>query len=427
QAKASVNAARLVLAPNAQIQVPLQPIWDDSVEAIVTVAVPDSCKNQRHLCRIEASPAVRLSTIPLMQWALRRDTLMVISSVPLQIRTARKHVAAAASPLALRIHYQHLDGHATPNGTAVVELAPPASMTQAQPSAAASAAASSPPAGASEVTSTQTGASIIGMMFVAIIGLFVVLITTRKWLDSRSQRQFNQKLKKIERKPVNIAPAYRPRPTVAAEDEVDAPPEKEEVPAPVVLEENNSPATTVSALTPSAPSVLSSASANENGATLEAILDQLQAVKADLQQIAAGQHEVKHCLAELTSGTKASAPEAFIRLALFDIIDETPAANRRDRAASVERPSRLRLRFAEESRKQGVAVDLALPVPLQINVAPSNGASKNFSMKLTAPSKLRILFAGNEENGETQEVEPQISTGDAEHFSSGRAPEGAVD
>jgi hypothetical protein len=441
QVVVSASESRLVLAPNAQLHVPFQPIWEDSVEAIVTVAVTESCKNQRHLCRIEANHAVRLSTTPLMKWALRHDTLMVISAVPLQIRAARKQVtdAASAQSLALlRIHYQHLHDHTIPSGTAIVELATAGSTSIAKPAVADSASASSLAAGTSAATSTKTGTSVISIMFVAIIGLFVVLIATQKWLDRRSQRRLNQKLQRIERKPPNkaplqpaIAPAYRPRPPAEIDGDLDSPPEKEEAAAPIALEENISPSTATPALTPSVPSVPAYAPANGSGVTLETILEQLQEVKADLQQIAASQHEVKDRLTEITPLTKANAPEGFIRLALFDIIDEAPADNRRDRSTSAEAPSRLRLRFAEESRKQGVAVDLALPIPLHINVGQSNGAPKNFSVKLAAPSKLRILFAGNEENDEIRQDETPAATGDspseAERLPAGHMPEVAVE
>src|SRR5512145_326591 len=81
ESTSSSQGKRLVLFPQAHVQVPAEPIWGDSVEAVVTVAVPDSCKNQRYVCRFEMNGPVRLVTVPRYKWALQRDSLKVLSSI----------------------------------------------------------------------------------------------------------------------------------------------------------------------------------------------------------------------------------------------------------------------------------------------------------------------------------------------------------
>jgi hypothetical protein len=423
QIEAPAKETRLLLAPQARLQMPVQPIWDDSVEAIVTVAVPDSCKNQRHLCRIEANHAVSLATIPRLKWALRHDTLMVLSAVPLQIRAARQSFAGSPSgqPLVLRIHYQHLDRVTRPAGTAVVELLAPGSTTQTKYSAGPATPSSA--AGSSGVDFTKSGASLVGIIFVAIVGLLLLLMSVRRWLDVRSQRQRAQKFKMERKSPIDLRPqqaaAVRGRPSTSSdvEDSVEGL-EDETKREPATMDESTqTPQVETTALTSPIQSIPAPSSGNGNDIALETILVQLRELKAGLQQVLSGQEEANRRLAEITPGARGSVIEAPIQLALFDILDEAAAADHGERAAAGTAPSsQLRIQLADDNgtdpglplamKLTEIGVNLASSAPVHIQLGSNNGRPDSLAVNLSAPSQLRIRFAGGQDNRETAVAEP---------------------
>jgi hypothetical protein len=318
---------RLVLSPQARLQLITEPIWGDSVEAIVTIAVPDSCKNQRYLCRFETSAAMRFVTVPRYKWAVREDSLKVLSALPLQIRLPQQSFIASVP--VVKIHFKNLDHAAGLTGTATLEILsgpksiPAMPMTTASGVAAISVAADSaqrlqplPATTGIDSVATASGSSAFGIFYVALGILLISLFAGLGWLMTWSQRRRFQ--------------------SIAAKTTAVAFPHLQQLePAPA---QNGNPAVNEAATgkhgtaeTPevtSPPSNLPAVIAPENQLEVALVLSQLHELKIILQQIMANQHEANQRLAQITAAAALEAPRASTQLALFDILnDEAPARN----------------------------------------------------------------------------------------------------
>src|SRR5262245_52863019 len=92
------EARRLVLAPEQKLEIAAASAPADSFAVAFTVAVPPAQKFQRHRCVISGNRAFFLKTAPQRRWALRGDTLMVLSEIDLTLQAR----ADAAQPLVLK-------------------------------------------------------------------------------------------------------------------------------------------------------------------------------------------------------------------------------------------------------------------------------------------------------------------------------------
>jgi hypothetical protein len=375
---ASTKEWRLVLSPQARLQVPVQSIGDDSVEAIVTVSVPDSCKTQRHRCRLEASHAVRLATIPSFKWALRWDTLMVLSSVPLQIRAARQSFTGKLSgePLTLRIHYENLDHVVKTTGVAVLDLVLPGTPTLTKNIAVDTTAPSrssdstqAAHAPASGVDLTQISSSLFGIILGASVGLILLLLLVGKWLHTRSQRRRFQRVPaKSTVMPFSRPQMSRPVAATVAKDTADY---KDEIKSKATTPIENAPLAT-----PEAPDSLSSSnlpvaiSGNGSEVSLATILTQLHELNLSLQQVIATQNEANRRLEQMGSGIGFWISRTPMRISLFDIINDEPADKNADPATNeIASTSKLRIQFASDNDADKVSVNLASSAPVHIQLA----------------------------------------------------------
>jgi len=327
---APAQEKRLLLAPQAHLQLATQAIWGDSVEAVVTVAVPDSCKFQRYFCWFEANTAVRFVTIPRYQWALQRDSLKVLSFIPLQIRLARQSFTASAQPPVIKIHYQNMDHPAKLTGAATLELrldeklAPIVASQVDSNLVSASAADSSQLAlsvtaspASMDSTATANGSSSFGIFYIALAILLIFLFGGLSWLMTWSQRR---RFQKIEAKTTAMAFPH------LQHLQPSAPPAVDDNDRPVASEDtvrqqdfNETPAPyTPAASTANLPAVMS-----HNGhADLSMILAQLHELNLRLQRVIANQQEANQRLAQMTAGATLETPQAPGQLALFDILND---------------------------------------------------------------------------------------------------------
>jgi len=372
---------RLVLSPQAHLQLTAEPIWGDSVEAVVTVAVPDSCKNQRYLCRLETGAAMRFVTVPRYQWALRNDSLKVLSAVPLQIRIARQRLTASAP--VVKIHFQNVDHPAGLTGTATLEiLSDPKSLPMVADSSfaaipvAASAAMPQPlpimsASTAVDSVTTATGSSSSGLFYIALAILLIFLFGGLSRIATWSQRR---RFRSIEAKTTATAFPHlqhlEPATVAAAQDDNRAVDETS------VGENEINETPEAPALSANLPAVIS----QENHIDLATVLAQLHELKITLQQIMANQQEANRRLAQITA---VAAPGASAQLALFDILnDEAPARN-------------------GENYTNGNG---SSPLPLQSADHDSDRRSvedKSVSLNFGSTSNLRIFFANTEDHAET--------------------------
>jgi hypothetical protein len=427
QANNSAKEIRLVLSPQAHLQIPTQPIWDDSVEAIVTVAVPDSNKSQRHLCRIEASQPISLATDRLFKWALRRDTLMVLSTVPLQIRAPHKSFTGATSPtpLKLRIHYQNLDQPKKPAATATLELVLAEATTASSPSQTGTASAQSADSTQKAHTPATTGESsevdftpidtrLIAI--VAIIGFLFILLLLGRWRAAASRRQLSRKafnLKNETTSPKRPSQAWPP--PVAAMNEKSKNSKDEAAIETTATDEIVTPAPTSPSIV-AAPNSAVPASASTNGdeVNLVTIAEQLQELSGSVQQIIANQYEANRQLEQMGNGNGFLVSQSPMRISLFDIISDEPADQNGDHpAGKIASPSKLRIQFAGDNGADQVAVNLASSAPVHIHLAGNDRSTDSLSVDVTSPSRLRIRFANHHDNTETgfSEALPAESNG----------------
>jgi len=387
----AISEKRLVLLPQAHLQLTTELIWGDSVEAIVTVAVPDSCKNQRYFCRIETNISLRLLTIPRYKWAVRADSLKVLSAIPLQIRIAPQSFAASA-PI-IKIHFQNMDHAAGLAGTATLEIISGPQSIPPKPLTIDSSFVSKPAADSSQIlpiasdidsAATATGSSSFGIFYVALAILLIFLFAGLGWLMTWSQRHRFQSL---------------PAKTTGA-----AFPHLQHLePAPAAAVQNDNPAVNEAATgesgateTPEAaspPSNLPAVIAQENQLDLALVLAQLHELKICLQQIMANQHEANQRLAQIVSAAALEAPRASTQLALFDILNEDSPVRNGENYANGNGSSARHFPTAEDCRPANL--------PGEIMSTLTHGAEN--SSRLTSPSSLRIFFATAESKAETAE------------------------
>jgi hypothetical protein len=403
---------RLVLSPQTRLQLPIAPVGNDSVEAKLVVAVPDSCKNQRHLCRLEAVTPVRLFTEPLYKWALQGDTLTVLSAMPLRIRLSRKSFASAGSSpqLSLQVHYQNLDHQAKLKGTVVVDLVAADAVLPAKPVKADSAIASMPswdsthaaqapsPAIAaagvdSTAADTAAGGGSLGVIYVVIAVALILAFGVLSWLMSWSQRR---RFQKIEAKSATM-PFSRSEHT-----QVSAPTAKERAVAnrrEAAHLKTAEPPKNSEAVPSPAPSHLP-AVVPENGRELSLanLLAQLHDLNAGIQQVIANQKEANRQLAEITAAAKLDAPPSSPQLSLFDMLNDE-AAHHSERTKNGKAPSpQLRIQFAGDGNSDGVSVNLVASSLVNLELFTNDRRRDNLSVALQPSSNLRLLFANAEEN-----------------------------
>ena len=329
----STPEKRLVLSPQSHLQLATETIWGDSVEAIVTVAVPDSCKNQRYLCRFETSAAMRFVTVPRYQWAVRQDSLKVLSAIPLQIRLPRQSFAASAP--VVKIHFQNLDHIAGLSGTATLEILSDPKSLPAMPLTTDSSFAaisvfadsapmlqSSPATTGIDSAATATGSSAFGIFYIALAILLISLFAGLGWLMTWSQRR---RFQSIAAKTTAAAFPHLQHlePAPAAE-----PPDDNRAVNATTTGDNEINETLETPAPTSAPTNLPAVITQENQLDLALVLAQLHELKINLQQIIANQHETNQRLAQITAAAALEAPRASAQLALFDILnDDSPAKN----------------------------------------------------------------------------------------------------
>jgi hypothetical protein len=409
----SANDRRLVLSPQTRLQLPVAPVGNDSVEAKLVVAVPDSCKNQRHLCRLEAGAPVRLFTEPLYEWALQGDKLTVLSAMPLRIRLSRQSFANANSPprLSLRVHYQNLDHPAKLKGTAVADLVAmettlPIKSIKTDSAVAAlpswdstqAVQASSPAISAAGVDSTDADTTAsggsLGVIYVVIAVLLILFFGVLSWLMTWSQRR---RFKKIEAKNAAMPFSRSEHTQVSAPTAMDRAVASRRAAAHLKTAEppeNSKPVSSLSAS--SLPAVVP-----ENGRdlSLASLLAQLHELNASIRQVIANQNEANRQLAEITSATKLDVPQASPQLSLFDILNDDAAAHHGDRAKDGKASPQLRIQFAGEGNADSVSVNLVASSPVQLELLTNDRRRDNLSVALQPSSTLRLLFANTEENG----------------------------
>ncbi len=387
---ASTPGKRLVLLPQAHLQLTAEPIWGDSLEAIVTVAVPDSCKNQRYLCRLEANTALRLVTIPRYKWAVSTDSLKILSAVPLQIRLARQNAGASAS--VIKIHFQNMDHAAQLSGTASLTILPEAglrgafspkidSLVMATPSVD-SAKIALPLANTTAIDSLATAQEphAFGIFYVVLGIVLIFMFGGMSWLMKWSQRR---RFQSIAAKTTATAFPHLQhlQPSSAPEPEVHQPIVAEEIP--------NASDAAVTA-TVETPSNLPAVVATEPPIDLTVLSGQLQELKLMLQQIMANQQETKQRLAQITAAAALEAPRTSAQLALFDIINDEAAGKNGEGHTNGNGSS---TRHAPALRATNLAG----------KIMPELEPEEEKASMLVAPSGLRIFLAHSETKNEISE------------------------
>lgn len=387
---------RLVLSPQAHLQLSTEPIWGDSVEAIVTVAVPDSCKNQRYLCWIETNTSLRLLTIPRYKWAVSADSLKVLSALPLQIRIARQNLAAAVP--SIKIHFKNLDHAVNLSGTASLAILPEAQMSQGLARASDSSLAATPVSDSAKTTAVAPAATpadavatanepnAFGIFYVVLAIALIFMFGGMSWLMKWSQRR---RFQSIAAKTTALAFPHlqhlEPAPEPESPD--SAPAVAEAIP------NENAPAIAVVPEAAATPSNLPAVIAADQQFDLTLVLAQLQELKLNLQQIIANQQEVNHRLAQITAAAALETPRASAQLALFDILNEDSTVRNSENYANGNGASAQRFPAVEDCRP----VDL----PGEIMSALTHGADD--ASGSASPSSLRIFFANAESKVETSE------------------------
>lgn len=390
---------RLVLAPQAHLQLITEPIWGDSVEAIVTVAVPDSCKIQRYLCRLETNLPARFSTVPRYKWALRGDSLTVLSFLPLQIRVARQ---SFTPPATVKIHYQNLDHAAKLAGTATLELKLEAwpqetrplktdsslSATIADSSNAIPALTRIPSSTNIDSTASASSSSSFGIFYVALAILLIFLFGGLSWLMSWSQRR---RFRLIEAKTTAMAFPHLQHlhPTAPTVAEEVTPAVAAEPPHESYYRDAEAPATMAT------PSDLPAIVSHDRQVDWQTVLGLLQQLNQNLQQILANQHEANQRLAQMSVLATVSAPRPTNQLALFDILNEEAFLPPGERHANGNgSASHQRLQLDDDNGAASAMREATTTVPVHFEEV-------NDEEKLSFDphaANLRILFA-NPANG----------------------------
>jgi hypothetical protein len=139
----------------------------------------------------------------------------------------------------------------------------------------------------------------------------------------------------------------------------------------------------------------------ENGRDLSLanLLGQLHELNASIQQVIANQKEANRQLAEITSAAKLDAPQSSPQLSLFDILNDDASSRNGDHAKNGKTTPQLRIQFAGEGNSDRVSVNLVASSPVQLELLTNDYRRDNLSVALEPSSKLRLLFANTEENG----------------------------
>ncbi|MCI0698310.1 hypothetical protein L0337_40675 [candidate division KSB1 bacterium] len=410
----SAKDVRLVLSPQTRLQLPVAPLGSDSVEAKLVVAVPDSCKNQRYLCRLEAGAPVRLLTEPRYEWALQGDTLTVLSAVPLRIRLSRQSFASAnPSPrLGLRVHYQNLDHPAKLKGTAIADLvaaetalpATPVKVDSAMAAApswdSAQAVQAQPPAVSavrvdSMAAGTTASGGAFGVVYVVIAILLILFFGVLSWLMTWSQRR---RFQKVEAKSATMPFSRSEHTQVSAPTAMDRAVATRRDAA--HLKTAKPPEDSEPVLSPSPSDLPAVVPENGRDLSLASLLEQLRELNAGIRQVIVNQKEANRQLVEITSAAKLDVPPSSPQLSLFDILNDDAAARGGGRAKNGNAPSpQLRIQFAGDGNSDGVSVNLVASSPVNLELFTNDRRRDNLSVALQPSSKLRLLFANTEENG----------------------------
>jgi len=410
-ARALAGEKRLVLLPQARLQLATEPIWGDSVEAVVTVAVPDSCKIQRYVCWFETNIAARFATVPRYKWALRRDSLTVLSYLPLQIRLARQSFSSSPQPPVVKIHYQNLDHPAKLSGVATLELLLDGKPAQSIPvktdsSAVAKLSASKLVVDSSfanqvlasanslanpDSTTAASRSNSLGIFYAGLAMVLIFLFGGLSWLLTWSQRR---RLQKHETPTTAMAFPHlqhlQPATATAADDENSA--ADETATEHDFNQERATPETATTAL----PAVVS----NGNHLEVSTVLAQLHELNMGLQQVIANQQEANRRLAQMTAVTALEVSKFPTRVALFDILNEDSANKHGDDNKTANgSSSRLRIQFAGDGSADCLSLSFASSAAVHIELEKKDDHFERASLNLRPPSNLRILFAGSENNG----------------------------
>jgi len=392
---------RLMLVPQARLQLATAPIWGDSLEAVVTVVVPDSCKIQRYVCWFETNIAARFATVPRYKWALRRDSLTVLSFMPLQIRAARQSFTSLNQPPVIKIHFHNLDHPAKLSGIATLELlldGKPAlanslktdSIIVAKLSADSSFAAqvlssTGSPAKPDSLANANQSSSF-RIFYAALAILLIFLFGALSWLLTWSQRR---RLQTHETPTTAMAFPHLQHLQPAASagtDDKNSTTNENEAPAP----------TPAVAATTDLPAAIS----NDSHIEVSTVLTQLHELHMSLQQVIANQQEANRRLAQMTAVTALEVSRFPTRIALFDILNEDSAnkhgdGNKTDNGSS----PRLRIQFAGDGSADCLSLSFASAAAVHIELEKKDDHFERASLNLRPPSNLRILFAGSESNG----------------------------
>ncbi len=409
----STKAVRLVLSPQTVLHVTVTPLENDSVEAMLVVAVPDSSKNQRHLCRLEAGAPLRLFTEPRYQWALRGDTLTVLSSMPLRIRLPRQNFAATnASPFKLRFHYQNLDHAAKLAGTAVLNLVSAEASLPVSPAQIDTATAAVPSWDSTQANSSsralssagidakaddndpgaKTSGGSLGIIYVAIAILLILFFGVLSWLMTWSQRRRFEKIgakstampfSRSEHTQVS-APAVVERTVASNRDVAD-------------LKTAEPPENLQPAASPAHSNLPAVVPENGHDLSLANLLAQLHELNVGIQQVIASQNEINHRLAEITSPASPEVPAASPQLSLFDMLNDDSGAPHGANGKSAS--PQLRIQFAGDSSTDRLSVNLVASSPVNLELSTNDRRTENLSVNLVPSSKLRLLFANSDEKG----------------------------
>jgi hypothetical protein len=256
----------------------------------------------------------------------------------------------------------------------------------------------------STVADTATSGGSLGVIYVVVAVLLILMFGVLSWLMSWSQRRTFQKIEaKNAAMPFSRSehtqtsgPSAKDRAVVSR---------RETVPLKTTEPPEISPP--ASALPPSSlPAVVP-----ENGRdlSLASLLAQLHDLNASLQQVIANQNEANRQLAEIASAAKLDVPQASPQLSLFDILNDEASSRNGDHAKNGKTAPQLRIQFAGDGNSDSVSVNLVASSLVNLELFTNDHRRDNLSVALQPSTKLRLLFANAEENGNGAEENPDHS------------------
>lgn len=377
---------RLLLVPQTHLQLRTEPIWGDSVEAIVTIAVPDSCKNQRYLCRVETNTPLRLVTIPNYKWAVSADSLKILSALPLQIRLARQNLGTAVS--VIKIHFQNVDHAAKLTGTASLTILSEGLTSETFPPHINSILTAKSDVDSAKITTTAAVDSpatvsepnAFGIFYVVLAIVLIFMFGAMSWVMKWSQRR---QFQSIEAKVAALTHLQHTEPAAAPESHG---------PSPAAVE-NGAVTIPVASKNVAASSNLPAVIATEQQFDLALVLAQLQELKLNLQQILVNQREVNQRLAQITTATALEAPRASAQLALFDILNEDSTIRNGEGHVNGNGSSTRHFPTTTTAEPANFSNEIILPLR----------AEEGITVQPQSSSSLRIFFANAENKAETSE------------------------